>query len=392
MNKLNTVTSNLDTQILKKIILLFSVLTLIVDMANGWLLMNGVPVNLSIPFKFIFTVVLALGLSLINIKKFVEWMMITFALLILNFFGVLLEDELLIKSLLIFKFCFWLLAYYYFSNLIESGFTFNFKWLFSTGFVLLIINVLSSYVGIGKYEDFGSRATGLVFAPNELSYTALTIMYAVLLSANRKKNRLKFYVLAILSVLISFLMGLKVTILGLLLLLCVLILKSEKKYNLVMITSLLALAVVLFGPLLFLIIEGVYTRTMLTLQHRGLMSAIFSGRIEMAQITFDSFLNSELLTLLFGFSELDHTEMDMLIVLFNTGFLGFILIYILIIYLFVIKTRRTSPTFYVFIILSASSLAGHFIFSAMAGFFFACFIVYYRQLNQSVEKNESIIG
>ena len=111
----------------------------------------------------------------------------------------------------------------------------------------------------------------------------------------------------------------------------------------------------------------------------SLLNFLLSNRDVYLNRIYDVFINSSAFNLLFGLDQNLTIEMDLFDVLFNFGLFGFLIIYLFYSYVIISSTKKYSDkeyNFFLFInllIVMSSLFVGHFVFSAMGGFFFAYF-------------------
>lgn len=359
---------------------------LIVDMINGFFLNQGLHFPISQLFKLLVTMSLLIGLSNLSINKALFWVIISSTLIILPTLPNLLEGELnffyqnLIHSQ---KFFFTVLTYLYFGEYFKKGYNLNLKAVIAFNLTILLINICLTYVGLGytAYQT-GAGATGYFYSANELSFVALIIFSNLIFLAFLSNTRW-FFLAGLGSFIFSVLMGMKICIIGTILVFFMLLLRKKGKgVKVVFLTFIILCLIVLYNEF-GIIIEPLIDRW-IYMYHKsdGLFAFFLSGRDTFLMEKYDAYMNQSFYVLVFGMGKNLTVEMDFFDTLFNYGIYGLLTVYgfytIVITNSFLINNseKRAFGTFLAFLIVVASGISGHFFFSAMAGFFFSFFNAY----------------
>lgn len=363
-------------------------LILIVDMINGFFLNQGLHFPISQFFKLIVTILFLLGLLDFSINKALFWSIISSTFIVLPNISNLLMGELdfftenLIHSQ---KFFFSVLTYLYFKEFFKNGYKVNIQAIILFNVGILFINICLTYIGIGytAYQT-GAGATGYFFSANELSFVAL-ILLSNLIFLTTSYSTKWFYLVGLLSFVLSVLMGMKICIIGIILVFLLLLLRKKGRVAKVVFPTLIIFCIIILYHNFGTIIEPLIERWVF-MYHKseGLFAFLLSGRDEFLIAKLSAFLNQPLYTWVFGFGMNLTVEMDFFDTLLNYGIYGLLLVYgffvIVIINSYLIRNfdRRAFSTFLTVLIVFASSISGHFFYSAMAGFFFSFFNAFHQ--------------
>jgi hypothetical protein len=305
------------------------------------------------------------------------------------------------------KFYFTFLSYFYLRNMIKSNQNYFFskiKTVFLSNFLVLIISIILGRFGFGfsSYENEGIGSKGYFGGANDLG-ACLFIIFSFIyfqLFLHQKSSIYKLMTsLFLLSV--SIFMSTKLAIFGTLLSLYFIprMFKSQVKFNLINKLFRLFRILIVFLMLSVLVFYGVQNVGILDkwsnnfeLSTEGIINLLSSGRIIYFDLKFADYLNSNLLQKIFGMGGDRTAELDFLDALMNYGIVGSILIYLFLtkLYLVAHKFKKfnnypyASLVSYCNIVLAVVSfVAGHVIFSAMAGIFVSLInsLVFVKQHN-----------
>ncbi len=355
---------------------------LIIDMCNGFMLTKGVGLPISQIFKGLFTILLFLGLINFSEGKACIW------LLLLLFFSILpnLENLFLGNSSNFFlqiihsqKFLFSVLVYFYYYEAFKRNIKADLGTFIKYSAIIIAINIILTYLGYGfaAYSN-GVGATGFFFSGNELSFTSLLVFSFYLYYLNIPPSiNIRYYLGTLLILIFSFLLGMKIVILGVLLVIAYFFTKLKNTLIKGLIILIILALVVIRYNLITLISPLFELWTFRWNNSDSFINFILSNRDKYLIEQLGIFLNSNPVQIIFGTGQSLTVEMDFFDILFNYGFTGILIIYGF--YLFVYKdiSKRCpdeTMNFAYFInsiVLIGSAVAGHFIFSAMAGFYFS---------------------
>jgi hypothetical protein len=362
-----------------KINFFLACIILAIDSLNGFFLFKGINLPISQVFKLIFTATMIIGLIKLSYHKFVIWFVLF--VLFVSIFNIVNNPIFFFESLILSqKFLFTILTYFYFTEYFKNSNNLNYNYVFFSNFLVVLLNIFISILGIGKFAYVGDVGfTGFFFAPNEISFLVLIILSYFLFQVKSMKSKY-LSVVFVLCLIISFMLAMKLVIIGVSFVGVFIFFSGKFNVKKIIIGSLFVLIFVfilfkfsyLLEPLINLIEYRYNSST-------SLLNFLLSNRDVDLIIDRDIFINSSAFNLLFGLDQNFTTEMDLFDTLFNFGLFGFLIIYLFYSYVIISSMRKYSDkeySFFLFInllIVTSSLFVGHFVFSAMGGFFFAYF-------------------
>jgi len=236
---------------------------------------------------------------------------------------------------------------------------------------------LTGYGGHAYGDSIG--ITGFFRSGNELSFAILLLAGNLLFYVWNRNSKI-FLLVSAFSLLVAILFGMKVVIFGILLLIVFLVFKKTS-----MLKGLIFLIVVLSGGVALFILFQKYTDPILSrfifkYGHSDTILEFLLSQRDLSLVeNWNRFQEAGIWQLLFGMSQPNYTEMDFFSVMFNFGLFGVLIIYGF--YLTVIirkwkmdrKEYRNYFLYFNLLVIFISMLAGHFVFSALTGFFFSFF-------------------
>ena len=374
-----------------KINFFFACIILAVDSLNGFFLFKGINLPISQVFKLLFTATMIMGLIKLYYHKFVIW----FVLLVLfvSIFNIGNNPIFFFESLILSqKFLFTVLTYFYFTEYFKKSSALNYNFVYASNLSVIILNIIFSLVGIGYFAySQGIGYTGFFFAPNELSFLVLIFFSHYLYEINLRKSKY-FIPLFILLLIISTMLAMKVAIMGVFLVGWFVFFSGKLTLKKMIFASVVLLFVIFLLSKYFYLLEAFIN--MLKYRYNSsdnMINFFLSNRDKFLIEEICLYLNSSAIALLFGLSGTMTVEMDFFDVLFNYGLIGFIIIYLF--YIYVVITSRKNKTkrdgrfslFVNLLVILTSLFVGHFVFSAMGGFFFAYFNAVKRKDKKHLE-------
>lgn len=374
-----------------KINFFFACIILAVDSLNGFFLFKGINLPISQVFKLLFTATMIMGLIKLYYHKFVIW----FVLLVLfvSIFNIGNNPIFFFESLILSqKFLFTVLTYFYFTEYFKKSSALNYNFVYASNLSVIILNIIFSLVGIGYFAySQGIGYTGFFFAPNELSFLVLIFFSHYLYEINLRKSKY-FIPLFILLLIISTMLAMKVAIMGVFLVGWFVFFSGKLTLKKMIFASVVLLFVIFLLSKYFYLLEAFIN--MLKYRYNSsdnMINFFLSNRDKFLIEEIGLYLNSSAIALLFGLSGTMTVEMDFFDVLFNYGLIGFIIIYLF--YIYVVITSRKNKTkrdgrfslFVNLLVILTSLFVGHFVFSAMGGFFFAYFNAVKRKDKKHLE-------
>lgn len=375
-----------------------------IDSLTGYFLNNGNELPISQLFKFILITVLVIRLS--HIKKFVfslSALLIYIAVYLLNL--IFINEVIGISILLLSKFLTTILIYVYlcyFKDRYGSViYHFFINLVFKYGLLLIIINILLGVLGYGffTYESLQLGYKGFFYAGNELGPTVIPIFGYYLFNAYKKHHLYTYIAWSVFLVVLGICIGTKACIFSpVLLALLIPFIYSNKLGRIkqtICLMSMIVLCCVFLGT--YLEDTGIdqIEKIVTNYQENGIEDTISSGRNQYWKQVKNDILHSNGLSFFLGLGGGRTVEMDPMDIFFNFGLIGVISIYLIIIIqmLNVYKTISFHPwnklVFMVdLILLCLSCIAGHVIFSSMAGLYIALI----NSLAYIPTRRESIIN
>lgn len=373
---------------------------LLFDSINGFLLHTGQAIPLSQAIKIV--LIFLISIRLVNRQSVYQLLLVFFYLFFMFAYWSVECPELLGDSLnTLFKFLSVVLMFLYIKQYVIKRPDFALKNIdkaISINIVVLIGNIILGILGIGyaQYGDsIGSR--GFFYAGNEISGVMLVLFPYVLFRMKLlySVTSYQYIIVAVLLVLTAMFAATKTAILGIVFTLCIIPVLN----NAVNLSRSRRLKLFLFGTLfLFVLVYGGYyliidtelwERWSFFYEKQGLTYLLFSGRDEMVLSAMNTYLDSNAITCWLGRGQYDSVEVDPFDALFNYGIIGFFVVYSFYFTLLLKSNSLRKHSAYIFapmvflvdiLLLVASSMAGHILFSGMSGVFIAILngLMYYK--------------
>lgn len=362
--------------ILDRIIWFMFYCTLLIDSITGFFLLSGANAIYSQFYKFILIILICT-----RIRRRHQLIFLYFLLLYVFFYycyGAIIGMPNLQDTIMLFsKFSISILVYFYIKNaLIQNNelTLCRLRNMFLINYIVVFINlIIVPALGMGfRLYDGVNSSRGFFFAGNELAATFVILFSFLLLQCKTKKQ---YSLLLLLSLMIIFSFPTKVAILGFLI--SILYITSKKTLfrlffslrNIVILIFFIGIAYYYFSN------SGLLERFQFFFEKNGWWF-LLSGRDAYVVEKISAFVNSSFLIKCFGLGTNQTVEMDMFDVLLNFGYMGVIIIYSFYIYFIWQASKNQYLNFYaryvfrlLFCLGFISFLAGHVIFSAMAGIF-----------------------
>lgn len=371
-----------------RIIWLFFTCWILIDSTNGFLRIIGVDFPFSQLIKFgVFILVL---MRLIRLDRIKVSMIVTVVyLLFVSIHVFFIGNDVKAATVLILKPLTTLFFFYYFkyfSNRFPVLFSAMFNRLIFANFIFLAVNIAFGLMGYGNHvydigEEEGVGIKGFIISQNEISLVVAILYPMLLLISSQKYNRLIYYLIGMAIGFISFCISTKASIIisfvSFIFVSIITGTKTEKKW-IVLITSILLLTSVSYMAVVLSSEIGFIQRFSYFMENRGLLDAIFSGRLDQLETESNIFFGkTSFLSQLLGQGEVA-CELDPFQALFSFGYIGGILNVVLLMYLFFRlkfkykkneyeKVLNLSNT----LIVLLSLFSGHVFFSSMGGLFMA---------------------
>ena len=365
--------------ILDRLIWFSFLIWLIVDTITGYYLNAGIQVPISQVFK--------LGVLLLVLfrifKRYFLLISVVFLYFILYAIHIVQMEEKLSDSLILLsKFFSTLFIYLYLTSFVrkipELLFFKLIFYVFLVGLMTLVVNVILGYLGFGyyTYSTFETGNKGFFYAGNELGGIC-AVLFPFFLWRALDRSYLIFLFLSILFSFIGLSIGTKSCLIVALMSIIVLPLF---RMNILVSIQYLLLGVILFVCFSFFIDGFMRMDTYLNIISRfeteDVVDVIFSGRNQFWEMEKSEVFYNDIMVHLLGLGGNRSVEMDPMDILLNYGYLGMIYVctfFFIMIYR-VLKNIRNRESKYVvifidLIILFMSIVAGHIVFSSMAGLY-----------------------
>lgn len=364
----------------EKLLLLLLVAYLMVDTANGFLVLKlNAPNGLSSIYKQGLMLFCLLFNAIYEPRRFIVCLFLIGAAIIWGGLRFVFVDGVLflhafqesIKAI----FFFLLVLTYSTFNAMTSSFVFK-AMLFSTS--VLLFNVLATYAGVGEftYSNFGAK--GFFFAGNAVSGVIVLCATFFLCYSHDRSLFLYLFGGACFAVL-ALLIGTKAGFMGVIMAsILILIFRLNAKTLLI---GLLVLSLVIIGVVVFweLLSENMLYQRVKHFYHTGgIERALFSGRDGKMETIMPLFFTQPLSNILLGLdmhaliqSGVTRVEFDWIDMIINFGLLFTLLIYLahLGVFLYLLTLLKTPLVLAAIaawlILMLVSSLAGHVIYNGM---------------------------
>lgn len=361
---------------------------LLIDSINGFLLYEGLNLPLSQFIKILLILLISIRLANYRYGIYVI-LVLCYSLLLFSYWASFCPNLIGESFNSIFKFLSVILIFLYIKKSItlypEQIFKKTHKAI-TINAVILSINIILGVLGIGyaQYDgEIGSR--GFFYSGNEISGVMLIIFPYLLYYVKHRHSGLsgKYIIVSVTLLAVALLATTKTAILGCVIAICLIprlctILHSQKKKRKYLLPIiLLTISCILYYGLKD---SGIWERWSFLYEKDGLTGLLLSGRNIIVANKMGKYLETDSIHKILGMGHDDGVEIDPFDTLFYYGIIGVIIVYGFYIYLlFKANTYRqkgyhpyASLAWLVdFLILSASSLAGHIIFSGMSSIFIA---------------------
>lgn len=396
------------------ILFYFFNIILLVDAFNGYFINMGTHLPIAQVYKL--GLIFLLIIRLISFPKeraivfFIILYVVMFILLYLMQVGM---DQLLETLIHLSKFFFLVISFLYLKRGLVNNQSFFYQkinYSLKVNVCVLATSILLGTLGFGfsTYGESSVGSKGYFNGGNDLgavliilfSFYIYKITYDKLSSV--KRNFIMFFFL-----MVALVNSTKLSILGTVISIAVLpglLTKKHKKIAtpigkklmyvvfLVIISAIVFFAVEKLGMLKRW--EGMYSKS-------GLLFLLTSGRLKYVGVEIYDYLDSTIIQHIFGLGGDRTVEMDFFDVLLNYGALGVVLIYSFFIYLYSSAKRNKGKKIFPFapyvvfinvLLAIVSFIAGHVIFSAMAGIFISMVnaLAFYKEYPIAEDKQEYI--
>ena len=394
--------SNSSKLLLDRIIWFSFIVWLIIDDLTGFFINAGKPLPISQTFKFGLLIILIFRLSTFKRQFIILYSFLTYIAFI-SLHLIFIDENVPITLLHLSKLLLTVIIYLYFVKYIQISSTQDFITKSNTilyiSFLIIAINIGLGLFGIGyhTYPDEGIGYKGFFFAGNEMGGLLVVIFPYILYRTFIKYGHIRYCIMCTICIALSILLGTKTVILiSLLSSICVGWLYGSAKFRRNLIFSITIIVTVSLPYFINLINSrevDILMRMSYSFDNGGLSSLIFSSRDEFWAKKSIEFFNSDAVTQMFGLGGNRSVEMDHLDSLLNYGYFGLTVIYGFFLYLLLHALKHRHNNSYCPIIIltdilliSISLIAGHIIFSSMAGMYIAL-----QNSLTNIKANQSIL-
>lgn len=360
-------------------------LWLIIDTITGFFLNNGVNFPLSQFFKIGISGLISYRLSQLGYLSYIYFWIIYLSVIFLNcaFLNESIGDTFTLLSKLILTYLFY--QYFcIFSKWWPRTLIRNSKRILLISFCVVSINIISGLFGFGfnTYPDEHVGFKGFFYAGNELGGVMAVLTPFFLYYSIINYTKLKFIFVGIFCIVLSVILGTKAFMLvSVISFISISWMYGTRQFRLYLYGAVIIIIIISI-PIIISLFSSNEIDLLIRFSHSydkgGISSIIFSNRDEFWISRSADFFNSDIITQLFGLGGNRTVEMDHLDVLLNYGYVGVVIIYSSILYLIIrsyLYRYRNSFSKVVLLInillLGMSFIAGHIVFSSMAGMFIA---------------------
>ncbi|EJG1727456.1 O-antigen ligase family protein [Vibrio parahaemolyticus] len=364
---------------------------LLVDTISGFILHNGLlPFSFSIIYKFSYIVLCLVWLLSVQGYQFEKLFVLSWIvyMAIWACIGLIFNDYDLVHRLLeLFKLCSIFIMFYALSTLPPKVHDKLKNFYFYT-LIVVLANISLSLLGYGmnSYGDYGAK--GFLFGGNALS-SVIVILGVYYLGKAYNKGFLIYFFTVLSFIFLSFIVGTKSAILGILLAAFIILVMKGKLRDWL---ALLVLWAIVFFILLasWNLIEStaMYARLSYFYYGDGLERLLFSGRLDFLRGIWNVYVDSGIKGLLFGIgkeqlSSLSHdiSEMDVTDVVFSFGFVTLLVYLVSFLITIVFIYVNSSYGLFIFafsttvVLFLIGAIAGHVLFNGVVTPFWALVLV-----------------
>ncbi len=355
------------------IIYICFILNFIVDLATGFLLLNKIPVSLSIPFKLFILLLVIYSIGAKN-PNYLIFPLALFSLSCISIFASLYmeggKNPLTQSNIL--KIIYSPIIYVYLLLFYKNDRTIQAENVIQLNTLVFVLNIVLGIMGIG-YSSYGTDAgiKGFFYDANALSGTVL-VLYVYSYIASNKKS-----IVFVVWFFIAFLIGTKSGILAIFLYYTFSKLyysKWKTKVFIVILVFLFCYWIYIFYTKIPLLVMHV-DRIIYSMEHNGnILNALTGNRIMRIDNVLNKIKNTEtIMNYLFGYGYIDNCEMDFFDTLFAYGIIMCVLITGFYLYLIWKNRKNVDILLLDVLFLIISFIAGHIWWNTSISFFF-CFI------------------
>lgn len=389
--------------------------TILVDMVNGFFIMNAAKLPISQAYKIVLIFLMLLRLYKTKDIFFVIFIFIgfqiapVFGLLKTGNFSIYLDDVIIAAK--------WFnvpLSFFYFKTVFQSNYRKKLYWalrnLFKGSFFFLAFNLMLGVLGFGEafyFEGYGNATgtKGFIYAGNELTILVLAIGFVIASHYRYLKQHKKNILFFIIFLLFSFTITSKTVLAGVVLVfiipyISVLNLKFKKKWvSRIIILVIVGIPATIAAFYIAITNTGIEKKLQYSAKanNNDFLTTLLSNRNNFVVEGWRHFVQDyswfeKLVGLGQGFyvARVENiAEIDFVTLLFSAGILGLILLLLVILYYFLnarllmqYKNYVHAKSVFVFLIFLciAANLAGHIFDSGIAGFYIgaAIALMFYR--------------
>lgn len=415
----------INLQKLDVLILSFLSYVVFIDMINGFFMIEYHKLPISQTYKIFLLILILFRLSFTKDFSIILILLLVFqlgpiqGLVVSGDFSSFVNDVIVSTK--------WFnvpLSFFYFKNIFLKGLdqkmTLKIRKFIRSSFKFILLNMLIGFLGFGMafYNHGYNNAVGTrgyIFAGNELTILVLAIGFLIAVYFFEKKNYKKYFFSFLIFLIISFLITSKTVLGGVIIIFLIPVIsniriKFKKKWlNYIVATLTFGVPMLLFLLSFGILYSGVIDKINYSLQRNNyeIVTVLLSNRNNFLEKGWEVYTEEfSFLGKLLGYGQNYHlqlsghlAEIDFFSLLFASGILGLLFLFLLIFYwfanaIFLKKQHKfiyaKSVLIFLWFIVIAANLSGHIFGSGIAGFFIglAIALMFYKNKNDFlVSKN-----
>ena len=400
----------------------------LVDMINGFLMMEFSKIPISQIFKFF--LIILLTFRLVKTKDFAFIILLLIVFQIGPFLGLLKNGSIkdfFSDAVVATKWFNVPLSFFYFKTLFQ-GHSFplleiKIKQVVSRSFKLITLNMFLGFLGLGMAfynHGYGNAVgtRGYIFAGNELTILVLTLGFMIAMYFYQQGMYKKYIFLFLLFLIFSFLITSKTVLGGVALVFVIPVISSikinaklnQKWINRIFITIVFGLPFLISIFYFGIINSGILNKLKYSLKRNDndILTVVLSNRNNFIKKGWEVFVNDySIIGKLFGYGQNHHVtisghlaEVDFFSLLFASGFFGLLtLIFVISYWLLNALKLKQNPShiyakpvlIYLWFLIIIANLSGHIFGSGIAGYFIGLSIAAMFYYNPNRKSNEKLI-
>lgn len=399
----------------------------LVDMINGFFMMEFTKIPVSQLFKFFLLILLTF--RLVKTKDFAFIVLLLIVFQIGPFFGLLKNgnvNDFFSDAVVATKWFNVPLSFFYFKTLFQ-GASFpllenKIKLVVMRSFKLITLNMFLGFLGLGMAfynHGYGNAVgtRGFIYAGNELTILVLTLGFMIAMYFYQKKLYKKYLFLFLIFLLFSFLITSKTVLGGVTIVFLIPLMSSikinvrinQKWVNRIFVSLVFGIPFLISIFYFGIINSGVLNKLKYSLKRNDndILTVVLSNRNNFIKNGWDVFINDySIIGKLFGYGQKYHVtisghvaEVDFFSLLFASGFFGLLmLIFVILYWLLNALKLKQNPNFiyakpvlfYLWFLIIIANLSGHIFGSGIAGYFIGLSIAVMFYYNPKIKLDEKV--